>query len=103
MPTREDVLKTLEGVRDPELGGNVVELGMISDVTVRGSTVDVGLALTVAECPLRNQIENDTRRRILSMPGVDELNLRTTAMTKKQPAGLMSWARHKGRKQPDAT
>ncbi|HLF62019.1 MAG TPA: Mrp/NBP35 family ATP-binding protein [Acidimicrobiia bacterium] len=103
MPTREDVLKTLEGVRDPELGGNVVELGMISDVTVRGSTVDVGLALTVAECPLRNQIENDTRRRILSMPGVDELNLRTTAMTKKQRAGLMSVARQKVRENAEPT
>ncbi|MEX2651295.1 MAG: iron-sulfur cluster assembly protein, partial [Acidimicrobiia bacterium] len=103
MPTRDDVLKTLEGVRDPELGGNVVELGMISDVTVHGSTVDVGLALTIAECPLRNQIENDTRRRILSMPGVDALNLRTTAMTKKQRAGLMSVARQKVRENAEPT
>jgi ATP-binding protein involved in chromosome partitioning len=103
MATRDDVLKTLEGVRDPELGGNVVELGMITDVTVRGTTVDVGLALTIAECPLRNQIENDTRRRILSMPGVDELNLRTTAMTKKQRAGLMSVARQKVRENAEPT
>jgi ATP-binding protein involved in chromosome partitioning len=103
MPTRDDVLKTLEGVRDPELGGNVVELGMITDVTVDGPRVDVGLALTIAECPLRNQIENDTRRRILSMPGVDELNLRTTAMTKKQRAGLMSVARQKVRENAEPT
>jgi ATP-binding protein involved in chromosome partitioning len=103
MPTRDDVLKTLEGVRDPELGGNVVELGMITDVTVHGSTVDVGLALTVAECPLRNQIENDTRRRVLSMPGVEELNLRTTAMTKQQRAGLMSVARQRVRENAEPT
>ncbi len=103
MPTRDDVLKTLEGVRDPELGGNVVELGMISEVTVNGSTVDIGLALTVAECPLRNQIENDTRRRVLSMPGVEELNLRTTAMTKQQRAGLMSVARQRVRENAEPT
>ena len=103
MPTVDDVLKTLEGVRDPELGGNVVELGMITDVTIRGSTVDVGLALTVAECPLRNQIENDTRRRVLSMPGVEELNLRTTAMTKQQRAGLMSVARQRVRENAEPT
>ena len=103
MPTRDDVLKTLEGVRDPELGGNVVELGMISDVTIHGSTVDVGLALTIAECPLRSQIENDTRRRILSMPGVDVLNLRTTAMTKQQRAGLMSVARQRVRENAEPT
>ena len=103
MPTRDDVLKTLEGVRDPELGGNIVELGMISDVEVNGSTVDVGLALTIAECPLRNQIESDTRRRVLSMPGVSELNLRTTAMTKKQRAELMSVARRRARETAEPT
>jgi metal-sulfur cluster biosynthetic enzyme len=48
MVTRDDVLKTLEGVRDPELGGNVVELGMISEVTIKDRTVDIGLALTIA-------------------------------------------------------
>jgi ATP-binding protein involved in chromosome partitioning len=51
--TREQVLKTLEGVNDPELGGNVVELGMITDVGISDSQVNIGLALTVAECPLR--------------------------------------------------
>jgi ATP-binding protein involved in chromosome partitioning len=103
MPTRDDVLKTLEGVRDPELGGNIVELGMISDVSVNGSTVNIGLALTIAECPMRNQIEDDTRRRILSMPGVEELNLRTTAMTKKQRAELMGVARRRAQENAEPT
>lgn len=103
MVTRDDVLKTLEGVRDPELGGNVVELGMISHVTIDGSTVDIGLALTIAECPMRNQIENDTLRRVRSMPGVDHVDLRTTAMTKKQRAGLMSVARSRARENAEPT
>jgi ATP-binding protein involved in chromosome partitioning len=95
--TRDDVLKSLEGVRDPELGGNVVELGMISDVKINGSKVEVGLALTIAECPLRNQIENDTNRRVANIPGVEEVLVRTTAMTKKQRANLMSTARRQAR------
>ncbi len=103
MPTRDDVLKTLEGVRDPELGGNIVELGMVSEVVVEGSTVDVGLALTIAECPLRNQIEQDTRRRVLSIPGVEALNLRTTAMTKRQRANLMSVARRRAQDTAEPT
>ena len=97
MVTRDDVLKTLEGVRDPELGGNVVELGMISEVSINDGTVDIGLALTIAECPMRNQIESDTLRRVQAMVGVDQVNLRTTAMTKKQRAGLMSVARSRAR------
>ena len=103
MVTRDDVIGTLQGVRDPELGGNIVELGMVTDVTVVGGSVDVGIALTVAECPLRNQIENDARRRVQAMPGVDQVEVRTTAMTKKQRAGLMSIARAKAREGAEPT
>jgi ATP-binding protein involved in chromosome partitioning len=101
--TRDRVLKTLEGVRDPELGGNVVELGMITDVGIEGSTVEIGLALTIAECPLRSQIEGDTRRRVEAMPGVETVNIRTTAMTKRQRAELMSVARRNARDNAEPT
>jgi len=103
MVTRDDVISTLQGVRDPELGGNIVELGMVTEVDVIDTSVVVGIALTIAECPLRNQIENDARRRVESMPGVDDVEIRTTAMTKKQRAGLMSVARAKAREGAEAT
>ena len=83
MVTKDLVLKTLEGVQDPELGGNVVELGMISDVKITGPNVEIGLVLTIAECPMRTQIEGDTRRRVETIPGVDTVSIQTTAMTKK--------------------
>jgi len=101
--TSEQVMRTLEGVRDPELGGNVVELGMITDVVLDGGDVEIGLALTIAECPLRNQIETDTRRRVASMPGVENVTIRTTAMTKRQRAELMSVARRHARENAEPT
>ncbi len=101
--TRDQVLQTLEGVRDPELGGNVVELGMITDVAIEGPMVDVGLALTIAECPMRSQIEGDTRRRVEAMPGVETVNIRTTAMTKQQRSALMSVARRNARENAEPT
>ena len=101
--TKDQVLKALEGVRDPELGGNVVELGMITDVTIDGPRVGIGLALTIAECPLRSQIENDTRRRVEAMPGIEIADIRTTAMTKSQRAELMSVARRKAREEAEPT
>ncbi|MBW3666511.1 MAG: Mrp/NBP35 family ATP-binding protein [Actinobacteria bacterium] len=103
MVTNEQVMKTLEGVHDPELGGNVVELGMITDVRIEDSAVEIGLALTIAECPLRNQLENDTRRRVEAMPGVEHVAVRTTAMTKKQRAELMSVARRRVRERAEPT
>lgn len=103
MVTRDDVIRTLEGVRDPELGGNIVELGMVTEVSVDGTSVDVGIALTIAECPMRNQIEEDALRRIRSLPGVDEATVRTTGMTKSQRAGLMSVARRRARANAEPT
>ena len=104
MPTADHVWAALRGVIDPELGENVVDLGMIAsvDITLDG-TVTIGLALTIAECPLRNQIEGDTRRRALSLPGVNEVVIHTTAMTKRQRAELMSRAREKARQQAEPT
>jgi ATP-binding protein involved in chromosome partitioning len=103
MITREEVLKTLEGVQDPELGGNVVELGMITDVSIEDSAVEIGLALTIAECPLRSQIENDTQRKVGLMPGVASVSIRTTAMTKRQRSELMSVARRRARENAQPT
>lgn len=96
-------MSTLEGVRDPELGGNVVELGMVSDVTISEGLVEIGLALTIAECPMRSQLEGDTKRRVESIPGVEKVDVRTTAMTKRQRAELMSVARRKAREDAEPT
>ncbi len=103
-PITDHVWAALRGVIDPELGDNVVDLGMIASVeaTPEG-TVIIGLALTIAECPLRGQIEGDTRRRTLSLPGVNEVIVNTTAMTKRQRAGLMSRARDKARQRAEPT
>ena len=101
--TKDAVLKTLEGVQDPELGGNIVDLGMVTDVLISGGEVEVGVALTIAECPMRNQIENDALRRVNAMPGVDNATIRITAMTKSQRAELMSVARQRVREHAQPT
>ena len=103
-PIAEQVWDALRGVIDPELGDNVVDLGMVSSVeaTPEGM-VTIGLALTIAECPLRGQIEGDTRRRALSLPGVEDVRVHTTAMTKRQRAELMSRARDKARERAEPT
>jgi ATP-binding protein involved in chromosome partitioning len=76
---------------------------MVGDVSIDGGHVEVGLALTIAECPMRNQIENDTLRRIESMPGVERATVRVTAMTKSQRAEFMSVARSRARDEAGPT
>lgn len=103
-PSTDQVWAALRGVIDPELGDNVVDLGMISSVEATpDGLVTIGLALTIAECPMRGQIEGDTRRRALSLPGVEDVRVHTTAMTKSQRAALMSRAREKARERAEPT
>lgn len=104
LPTQAQVYEALRGVVDPELGGNIVELGMVSGVDVDpDGVVTVGIALTIAECPMRSQIEGDTARRIRGMDGVTEVIVQTTAMTKKQRADLMSVVRMRVRDRAEPT
>lgn len=91
------IMGALRGVMDPELGADVVELGMVKDVTVDDGFVEVGLALTIAECPMRGQIEADVVRKLKALPGVADVKVRTTSMTRQQRAELMGVARHKAR------
>jgi len=104
MVTPEDIRTALRGVNDPELGGNIVELGMVPSVEIDANgVVDIDLALTIAECPMRNQIESDTTRRIESMPGVTAVNVHISAMTRAQRAELMEKARFKAREKAQPT
>lgn len=97
IPTEERIIESLRGVFDPELGSNVVDLGMVREVSIKGGKATIGLALTIAECPLRSQIENDVKRKVMALPGVDEAAVETRAMTKKQRAELMNAARRRAR------
>ncbi|MGH8911602.1 MAG: Mrp/NBP35 family ATP-binding protein, partial [Acidimicrobiia bacterium] len=102
--TRDDILRALEGVNDPELGGSIVELGMVSSVDLDEEGVaTIGIALTVAECPMRGQIEGDTARKVRALTGVTKVVVKTTAMTKSQRANLMGTARLRARQQAQPT
>jgi ATP-binding protein involved in chromosome partitioning len=95
-PTIEEVWRMLEAVVDPELHSSIVDLGMVRDVTVdEEGLVEVLIALTIAACPLRNQIESDVENRLRGLPGVTGVEVRTTAMTADERANLMARARKK--------
>jgi ATP-binding protein involved in chromosome partitioning len=90
-----EVRSALQGVVDPELGDSIVDLGMVRGVRVEGDIVTVDIALTIAACPLRNQIRTDVERRVLSLPGVARVDVTTGAMSAEERAAVMSRARLK--------
>ena len=96
--THNDILlKHLSTIVDPELGVNIVELGMVKDITYKDSTVYIQLALTIAECPMRNQIETEINRKLLLMENIDSVVIDVVAMNKKDRIAVMEKARKKAR------
>src|SRR4051795_1835678 len=87
-------MAALRGVIDPELGSDIVELGMAKRATVADNgTVTVTIALTTAGCPLRAQLQRDIRSRVGSLRGVTKVELDWTEMTADEKTVAMERAR----------
>ena len=97
MTNNDILLKHLSTIVDPELGVNIVELGMVKDITYKDSAVYIQLALTIAECPMRNQIETEINRKLLLMENIDSVKIDVVAMNKKDRSAVMEKARKKAR------
>jgi ATP-binding protein involved in chromosome partitioning len=84
----------LRGVIDPELGSDIVDLGMARSASVDpDGTVHVVVALTTAGCPLRAQIKKDVVTRVESVPGVTKVKIDWDEMTQDEKAAAMAIAR----------
>jgi ATP-binding protein involved in chromosome partitioning len=93
-PSSGDVLEALRGVIDPELGSDVVELGMVPAAEVLDDgTVVVTVALTTSGCPLRAQLQRDVRARVGSLPGVREVRIQWTELDAEGKRRAMERAR----------
>ena len=78
MPTRDDVIEALRGVEDPELGMDIVELGLVYDVEVAGPRVHVRYSLTSMGCPAGPMIQEDIHRVTAELSGVEDVEIELT-------------------------
>jgi ATP-binding protein involved in chromosome partitioning len=103
MTTVTDLEAALRGVVDPELGADIVALGMVQGLDLTDGRATVRLALTMAACPLRRQIEDDVVRKLTALPGVTSVEVAVSAMTPEQRSTLMATARNKAQQRAPAT
>ena len=78
MPTRDDVIEALRAVEDPELGMDIVELGLLYDVEVEGPKVKVIHTLTSMGCPVGPMIQENIDQIARSMPEVEDVEVELT-------------------------
>jgi len=89
MPSTAEVMETLSRVNDPELRRNIVELNMVRDLKIgKDGKVEFTLALTIPGCPLKNQLEQDARLALMSLPGVKDVKINFSVMSDEERARL---------------
>ncbi|HEX9693029.1 MAG TPA: iron-sulfur cluster assembly protein [Gemmatimonadales bacterium] len=69
------VRTALRGVKDPEAGLNIVDLGLVYDVAISDAHVDVKMTLTSPGCPAGGQIMGDVDAAVKSLDGVETVSI----------------------------
>jgi ATP-binding protein involved in chromosome partitioning len=87
-PSRDEILRALERVIDPELKRPVTELDMVRGVKIQGGDVRVTIALTVAGCPLRDSFQQQVAEALRDVPGVERVALDFDVMTPEERQAL---------------
>ena len=78
MPSKEEVVESLRQVEDPELGMDIVELGLFYDAEIQGEDVKVIYSLTSMGCPAGAMIQEDIERVVREIPGVGDVESELT-------------------------
>jgi metal-sulfur cluster biosynthetic enzyme len=76
--TKDEVIEALHSVEDPELGMDIVELGLLYDVEVEGPKVKVIHSLTSMGCPAGPMIQEDIHTAASQVPGVEDVEIELT-------------------------
>jgi Mrp family chromosome partitioning ATPase len=87
MSERSQLLEALRDIKDPELGISIVELGLVKKVELDGKKVQVHVDLTIAACPLKDQIKTSVEEAVAKAVPGSTLELTLGAMT---PAELLA-------------
>lgn len=75
MTTKEDVMKILRSVLDPEIGINIVDLGLVYGVWVEEDRVHVKMTMSASASPPYDVVVNWTERSLASLPGVQSVKV----------------------------
>src|SRR6195952_3111082 len=88
MPSREEILKALEAVIDPELRRSIVELEMVRSIDSVDGVVRVTVSLTTPGCPIRSHFETAVQQAVGALAGVQRVEVGFDVLSDKEKAGL---------------
>ncbi|OGI15292.1 aromatic ring hydroxylase [Candidatus Micrarchaeota archaeon RBG_16_49_10] len=75
MPSKQEVLKALKAVKDPEIGESIVDMGLVYDVKVVKDSVKIRMTYTSMFCPMAGFIDADIRKKVRKIKGVKKVDI----------------------------
>jgi metal-sulfur cluster biosynthetic enzyme len=75
MVTKEQILEEMKQVSDPEIGMDVVNLGLVYDVTINGDSVYIKMTMTAPTCPVTPWILSEAQRVVENISGVEAADI----------------------------
>ncbi len=88
MVSDQQVLDSMRHIIDPDLGRDIVSLGFIKDLKVRGGTISFTVELTTPACPVKDQFRDECQRAVRALPGVESVIVNMSAMQPKKQPGM---------------
>ena len=82
--SEQQLMEALRPVTDPELHVSIVDLGMVKSVSSRRGRVSATVALTVAGCPMRDEVTRRVRTALSAVKGVRDVDVELTVMTPQE-------------------
>jgi FeS assembly SUF system protein len=75
MATEKEIWEKLRLVYDPEIPVDIADLGLIYSCRLEGSRVAIRMTLTAPACPVGDYLVTEVRRRVMEVPGVDDVSV----------------------------
>lgn len=91
--SKEDVLNKLSGLMHPEINNDLVKLGMIKDVTVKGSVISLTLMLPFLEIPIKQDLMDMVKRSLQNLGEIADIKIKTDTMSEAEKENFLKLAR----------
>ena len=93
MVSEKLILTALKHVLDPEIGVNIVDLGLVYEVKVENGDVYIKMTMTTPGCPLHESISKGTEEAVRQLPGVENVKVDLVWEPAWTPERMSDWAR----------
>ena len=87
--SESQIMEALRRVIDPEIHRSIVDLKMVRELKIQDGKVSFTLALTIPECPLRDQIAQDAQQAVRALPGVQSVKVTLGAMNAEERQAVL--------------